>query len=347
MIFVLNLLKLIGKFNLFELIADFPLNVVVISKGWIAVEIVLTCSHSPVSGFIGLNNIVCNDYANVILQTLAHVPPIRAFFLLTDLTEKSELGAFRVRGVADAIVRRFGLLIRKIWSSKAFKGHVSPHEVLQETTNASKRKFTMRKRSDASEFLTWFVNTLHRDLSGGGGSTAAKSTRNPINPCSLRNVQVWWSGRFVDKSRWSRRCWVDSMRRRKLEKFHLMFMLPKRVQRSRSQVRKWFRSTIWLWICLRCRCLWTNLSAMWFHRWQWKRCWKSSMVCRRRFWSFWCDWVILIKFMKLIVNWIDCELRGFIALSDYYTKLSPSSFIESTTIMFVLINQTTSLFNWM
>lgn len=63
-------------------------------------------------------------------------------------------------------VKRFGLLIRKLWNPRAFKGQVSPHELLQEVTNASQRRFKILQQGDAHEFLAWFLNTLHRDLGG-------------------------------------------------------------------------------------------------------------------------------------------------------------------------------------
>jgi len=72
-----------------------------------------------VVGFIGLNNVKANDYVNVVIQVLAHIPPIRDFFMLQQLDDKSEL------------VKRFSTLIRKIWNPSAFKGQVSPHELLQ------------------------------------------------------------------------------------------------------------------------------------------------------------------------------------------------------------------------
>ncbi|KAJ3099578.1 hypothetical protein HDU97_002926 [Phlyctochytrium planicorne] len=71
------------------------------------------------SGFVGLNNIKANDYVNVILQTLAHVKPLRDYFMLDQYSSTSELA------------RRFGILIQKIWNPKAFKGQISPHELLQ------------------------------------------------------------------------------------------------------------------------------------------------------------------------------------------------------------------------
>ncbi|KAF9907370.1 hypothetical protein EC991_011019 [Linnemannia zychae] len=107
-----------------------------------------------IPGFIGLNNIKANDYVNVVVQVLAHIPHIRDFFMLQKFDDKSEL------------VKRFGTLVRKIWNPSAFKGQVSPHELLQEISNASNRQFKLTEQSDPLAFLSWFLNTLHKDLGG-------------------------------------------------------------------------------------------------------------------------------------------------------------------------------------
>jgi U4/U6.U5 tri-snRNP-associated protein 2 len=114
-------------------------------------------------GFLGLNNIKANSYMNVVLQSLLHVPPLRDYFIFSSqpstenpspLTSKSEL------------VARFGLLARKLWNPKAFKSQVSPHEFLQEVTSASGRKFRITEGGDPLEFLSWLLNSVHRDLGG-------------------------------------------------------------------------------------------------------------------------------------------------------------------------------------
>ncbi|CAB4389530.1 unnamed protein product [Rhizophagus irregularis] len=105
-------------------------------------------------GFVGLNNVKANDYVNVIIQALAHIPPLRDYFILQNLETRSQL------------VQRFSTLVRKIWNPKAFKGQVSPHELLQEIVNASNKKFKLSEQSDPLEFLSWFLNTLHKDLGG-------------------------------------------------------------------------------------------------------------------------------------------------------------------------------------
>ncbi|KAK1966117.1 ubiquitin carboxyl-terminal hydrolase [Colletotrichum eremochloae] len=105
-------------------------------------------------GFVGMNNLKENDYLNVVVQALAHVAPLRNFCLLEDLSSRSELA------------KRFGILVRKIWNPRAFKAHVSPHELLQEISLLSNKRFTLTAQSDPVEFLSWFLNNLHLGLGG-------------------------------------------------------------------------------------------------------------------------------------------------------------------------------------
>lgn len=106
-------------------------------------------------GYVGMNNIKENDYLNVVVQALSHVPPLRNFFLLEDFaSSRSEL------------VKRTSILFRKIWNPRAFKSHVSPHELLQEISLRSNKRYTLTAQSDPVEFLSWFLNNLHLGLGG-------------------------------------------------------------------------------------------------------------------------------------------------------------------------------------
>ncbi|PHH91899.1 hypothetical protein CDD83_9842 [Cordyceps sp. RAO-2017] len=105
-------------------------------------------------GFVGMNNIKDNDYFNVVVQALSHVPPLRNYLLLDDFSAKSEL------------VKRCSILFRKIWNPRAFKAHVSPHELLQEVSLRSNKRFTLTAQSDPVDFLSWFLNNLHLGLGG-------------------------------------------------------------------------------------------------------------------------------------------------------------------------------------
>ncbi|KAF8850556.1 cysteine proteinase [Acephala macrosclerotiorum] len=105
-------------------------------------------------GFVGMNNIKDNDYFNVVVQALSHVPPLRNYFMLEEFSTRPELA------------KRLSILVRKIWNPRAFKSHVSPHELLQEISLRSSKKFTLTKQSDPVEFLSWFLNNLHLALGG-------------------------------------------------------------------------------------------------------------------------------------------------------------------------------------
>jgi U4/U6.U5 tri-snRNP-associated protein 2 len=107
-----------------------------------------------VPGFVGMNNIKANDYFNVVIQALAHVSPLRNYFMLEDLSNRPQLA------------QRFSSLVRKIWNPRAFKAHVSPHELLQEIALRSSKRFTLTDQSDPADFMMWFLNNLHTSLGG-------------------------------------------------------------------------------------------------------------------------------------------------------------------------------------
>lgn len=114
-------------------------------------------------GFIGMNNIKANDYLNVVVQTLAHICPLRNFFLLHPFPQS-----------AAQLPIRFSTLVRKLWNPRAFRNHVSPHELLQEIALRSSKRFTLTQQSDPVEFLSWFLNNMH--LSLGGSKTKPLSS---------------------------------------------------------------------------------------------------------------------------------------------------------------------------
>ncbi|EJT80500.1 U4/U6.U5 tri-snRNP-associated protein 2 [Gaeumannomyces tritici R3-111a-1] len=121
-------------------------------------------------GFVGMNNIKENDYVNVVVQALAHVPPLRNFLLLEDLGGGGGGGGGGGNNNNSSqtaeLVRRCSTLMRKIWNPRAFKAHVSPHELLQEVSLLSNKRFTLTAQSDPVDFLSWFLNNLHLGLGG-------------------------------------------------------------------------------------------------------------------------------------------------------------------------------------
>ncbi|WFD29475.1 Ubiquitin carboxyl-terminal hydrolase 10 [Malassezia sp. CBS 17886] len=139
-------------------------------------------------GFVGLNNIAKNDAMNVVIQALAHVPPLRNYLIRGGRTR-----AEAARGVADPfaqsteLVRRFATLVRKLWNGRAFKGQVSPHEFLQEVANASQQRFRLTEQADPVAFLGWLLNQLHFDLVGGA---AARRRPSIITECFQGDVRM-------------------------------------------------------------------------------------------------------------------------------------------------------------
>jgi U4/U6.U5 tri-snRNP-associated protein 2 len=115
-----------------------------------------------IPGFVGMNNIKANDYFNVVVQALSHVVPLRNFFMLEDLSSRPQ------------IAQRFSTLVRKIWNPRAFKTHVSPHELLQEVALRSSKRFNLTDQADPVDFMSWFLNNLH--LAVGGSKTKPNSS---------------------------------------------------------------------------------------------------------------------------------------------------------------------------
>ena len=113
-----------------------------------------------------MNNIKSNDYLNVIVQILAHVLPIRNFFLLHSFPTPA----------TPQLPLRFSTLVRKLWNPKAFKSHVSPHELLQEIALRSSKRFTLTHQSDPVDFLSWFLNNLHLSLGGSKKPTSSPTS---------------------------------------------------------------------------------------------------------------------------------------------------------------------------
>ncbi|XXQ33735.1 USP domain-containing protein [Plasmodiophora brassicae] len=105
-------------------------------------------------GVIGLNNIKHTDWLNAILQALMRVRPLRDYFVVAE----------NYASCKSQLVQRFGELVRKFWNPRLFRSHVSPHELLQAISSASRKQFRIGTLADPIKFLTWFLNTVHREL---------------------------------------------------------------------------------------------------------------------------------------------------------------------------------------
>ncbi|DBA02478.1 TPA: hypothetical protein N0F65_010950 [Lagenidium giganteum] len=131
---------------------------------------------SYLPGFIGLNNLKHTDYVSVAVHALAHVPPLRDFFLLPSNT---------VGKCKSPLVLRFGELVRKIWSPHNFKNTISPHEFVQEVSVSSKKRFHVGTQNECVMFLSWLLNELHRGLGG-----TSKRGSSIIHKCFQGLVEV-------------------------------------------------------------------------------------------------------------------------------------------------------------
>ncbi|RAL08984.1 ubiquitin carboxyl-terminal hydrolase family protein [Aspergillus homomorphus CBS 101889] len=129
-------------------------------------------------GFVGMNNIKANDYLNVVVQLLGHVFPIRNYFLLHDFSQPG----------TPQLAVRFSTLVRKLWNHKAFRSHVSPHELLQEIALRSSKRFTLTQQSDPVEFLSWFLNNLH--LSLGGSKKPSKTPTSVVHAAFQGHLRI-------------------------------------------------------------------------------------------------------------------------------------------------------------
>lgn len=140
--------------------------------------------RSFIPGFVGLNNLCKTDYINAVTQALAHVKPLRDFFLRCGNNKpfKYSLSWVKIRKNGCCIPQNrlvlidpksfspvavtFGALIRKIWSGKRFKSTVDPHMFIQAVMAASKKKFRIGFQAEAGYFLTWLLHMLHIGVGG-------------------------------------------------------------------------------------------------------------------------------------------------------------------------------------
>lgn len=130
-------------------------------------------------GFVGLNNLQKTDCFNATIQALAHVRPLRDFFLQRthlDLTivpkrkkkrkDKDNNSSKPVAARLSPLVQAFGELLRKMWSDKRFKSHVDPHMLIQAISVASNKRFRVGQQAEAGEFMAWLLHQLHVGLGG-------------------------------------------------------------------------------------------------------------------------------------------------------------------------------------
>ena len=83
--------------------------------------------------------------------------PIRDFFL----------DPMNYRGNPSQLVHRLGEILRKMWNPRQYRGQVSPHELMVAVAKTSQGRFVAQRAADPAEFLTWLLNQIHVDLTGG------------------------------------------------------------------------------------------------------------------------------------------------------------------------------------
>ena len=152
-------------------------------------------------GFVGLNNLNKTDCINACVQALAHVPPLRDFFLQQAHSENSSLvidmkqqsssttpstssssttsHIVAAHRMSQHVTQCFGELVRKLWSDKRFKNHIDPHMLTQAIAVASKNRFRIGHQMEAGEFMAWFLHQLHIGL-GGSNRKAGSSIIHKI-----------------------------------------------------------------------------------------------------------------------------------------------------------------------
>ena len=130
-----------------------------------------------------MNNLKKTDYLNAVVTALAHVRPLRDFFLLAPNDEDSENGPGnacvrgpRRRSYADfsPLAKSFSLLLRNMWSPHRFKSSVDPHMLVQAVSVASEKRYHVGRQAEAGEFLAWLLHQLHLGVRDG---TTSKSMR--------------------------------------------------------------------------------------------------------------------------------------------------------------------------
>jgi U4/U6.U5 tri-snRNP-associated protein 2 len=169
----------------------------------------------------------CSDYANVIFQMLiTTVTPLRNVLLLAPCTQNDHsadrmassrngcamahpangsLSSNRDQGngrVSDhpvhtpaaRLLHELCVLAKKIWTPLAFRAHISPHEIMQQVSNASNRRFGPLHQADPVDFLAWLMHTLHRQLATGtpplGIPPAGMSSRRLLQECLQGSLEI-------------------------------------------------------------------------------------------------------------------------------------------------------------
>ncbi|KAG0668698.1 hypothetical protein C6P45_004473 [Maudiozyma exigua] len=100
------------------------------------------------NGYVGLNKSISNGitYINVLVQLLAHIIPIRDYFLLYN-------------GSTDTLIGKISIIIKKIWSPHLFKLNIAPDELISHLLINFPKIFNGSIR-DPQFLLNWLINQM-------------------------------------------------------------------------------------------------------------------------------------------------------------------------------------------
>jgi hypothetical protein len=71
--------------------------------------------------------------------------------------------------------------MRRLWNQNNYRNHISPHELLQEISLRSEKKFRIGLTADPLDFLSWLLNTLQKDLAAGADAPATPAALKKVN----------------------------------------------------------------------------------------------------------------------------------------------------------------------
>lgn len=139
-----------------------------------------------VPGFVGLHNHGKTDGLNAIIQALAHVEPLRNYFLqASETTAAAPVTTASVDSIKQTNIRAalqvtqaFGALVRRIWSDQRFKATVDPQQMVQAVA-ASYPHFRVGQQPEVGALLAWILHQLHL---GTANSTTFSSNGGDKQP---------------------------------------------------------------------------------------------------------------------------------------------------------------------
>ncbi|CAH2354586.1 pre-mRNA-splicing factor Sad1p [[Candida] railenensis] len=132
------------------------------------------------TGFIGLNSYTKNNLINVVFQILSHIPAVRDYYLLEKEKENGN----------SELSKRFGLIVRKIWSPRLFRNHVAAHEFVvavekEKTYSSIFDKMVKTTAISPGKFLDLVLIVLDRQMSKKSKSIFSKTFQGKVQVTSI------------------------------------------------------------------------------------------------------------------------------------------------------------------